>query len=140
MQQQSNYWPKNQYFRVGGHKLTTKMHGTLKKDLLAALRSLTLETWTSTAGVDKTLTMAVIGNNPPDIQFHDLATDGSDMHVDAFLREYHLKKKCRKPPCTVSSAAPAEPLLALLAQLRALDVEKRRGFTSRSTNRQPFFA
>lgn len=136
MQQQSNYWPKNQYYRVGGHKLTTKMHGTLKKDLLAGLRSLTLETWTSTAGVDDTLKMSVTGNNPPDIQFDELATDGSDKHVDAFLRDYHDKNKCRKPACTVSAAAPAEPLLALLAQLRALDVEKRRGFTSRSTNRQ----
>jgi len=140
MQQQSNYLQKNIYYRVGGHKLTMMINDTLKKDLLAGLRSLTLQTWTSDAGVDHTLTMSVTGNNPPDIQFHKLATDGSDMHVDAFLREYHRLKKRPKPPCTVSAAAPAEPLLALLAQLRALDVDKRRGPRSRSTNRQPFFA
>lgn len=126
MQQQSNYWQKNKYFRVGGHKLTIMMHDTLKKDLLAGLRSLTLVTWTSSAGVDDKLTSSVKGKNPPDIQFNAPAKDGSDKHVDEFLRNYQKEKKYRQSLCTVSAAAPAEPLLALLAQLRALDVEKKR--------------
>lgn len=141
MQQQSTDFPKNQYFRIGGHKYTLELCDKFKEELLAGLRALTLVTWTSDAGLDNNLTRSVTGKNknPPDIQFHELATDGSDKHVDEFLREYHRTKKCRESPCTVSAAAPAEPLLALLAQLRALDVEKKRGFTTRSTNRQPFF-
>lgn len=140
MQQQSNNWPMNEYFRVGGHKLTMMMHDTLKTDLLAGLRALTLVTWTSSAGVDNTLTMSVKGKNPPDIEFHTPAKDGSDKHVDKFLREYHHTKKCRDSFCTVSAAAPAEPLVTLLSQLRALDVEKKRDYRSSSIIRHSFSA
>lgn len=123
MQQQATDWPKNKYFRVGGHKFTMVFDDELKQELLAGLRALTLVTWTAAAGVDETLTRSVRGNNPPDIEFDAPAKDGSNQHVDKFLRDYH-RKKHSKPYCVVSAAAPPEPLLALLAQLRTLDVEK----------------
>ena len=125
-QQQASNWPKNKYFRVGGHKFTYSLEGNVKTNLLAGLRRLTLVTWTAGAGVDDKLTRSVIKRpdqcvNPPDIQFDAPAKDGSDKHVDKFLRDYH-NKKYPKPSCTVSAAAPSEQLLALLAQLRTLEV------------------
>jgi hypothetical protein len=120
-QQQPIDWPKNSYFRVGGHKFTQILDDSVKADLLEGLRALTLVTWTADEGLNHNLTRSVKGDNPPDIQFDARAKDGSDKHVDKFLRDYHAKKN-RKPFCVVSAAAPSEPLMALLAQLRTLEV------------------
>ena len=121
-QQQQTLWPKNQFFRVGGTGIAS-LDSFVKPDLLAGLRALTLVTWTAAAGVRDELTRSVTGTNPPDIVFDAPAKDGSNKHVDEFLRTYHAKKHRQPRNCVVSAAAPAASLRALLAQLRAIDVE-----------------
>ena len=123
-QQQLTDWPKNKYFRVGGHKFTQVLEDDVKYSLLDGLRALTLVKWTAKTGVVHDLTNSVIGCLPADIDFSEHEKAGPNAHVDKFLRDYHHTKHAKPSLCVINAAAPAEPLLSLLAQLRMLDVEK----------------